>query len=285
MKTLIIDAKAIKEKDIVRLSEEVNYIKSTIGREPHLVIVNASDDLGSKCYIKNKIKTGKEMGIKVTLKEFDENVTQVELEQFIFHLNQDEDVDAIILQLPIYKHLNPKSLIELISPAKDADCFSKERLGEMIQGNRNILPCTPKGVIRLLEEHMVEIEGKDVTIIGRGLHVGQSLSLLLTQMGATVTVCHSKTKNLKANTINADIVISCVGRQIITPDILKEDSVLIGVGIVVKESKQHTDYDIDEIRNSGKCRLVSNRINSTGTMTVLSLCDNTINLCKEKYNL
>lgn len=285
MKTLIIDAKAIKEKEIVRLSEEVNYIKETIEREPHLVIINASDDKGSKFYIKNKIAIGKEMGIKVTLKEFDESVTQLDLEQLLFHLNQDEEVDAIILQLPIYDHLDSKSLIELIHPSKDADCFSKEKLGEMIQGNRNILPCTPKGVIKLLDEHMVEIEGKDVVVIGRSTHVGQSLGLLLTQMGATVNICHSKTRDLKANTINADIVISCVGNQIITSDMLKEDSVLIGVGIVIKDGKQHTDYDIDEIKNSGKCSLCSNRINSTGTMTVLSLCENTINLCKEKYNL
>lgn len=285
MKTLVIDAKAIKEKEIARLSSEVKDIQELTGLTPHLVIINASDDEGSKHYIKNKISTGKEIGIDVTLKQFDNSITQKELEDYICKLNEDENVDGIILQLPLYPHLDSKELVELISPLKDADCFSKERLGDMIQGKRNILPCTPRGVIKLLEEHMVEIQGKNITIIGKSIHVGMSLSLLLSQMGATVTICHSKTDDIASHTINSDIVISCVGKQIITPNMLKLGSVLIGVGIVVKDGKQHTDYDVEEIKNSGVCSLCGNRINTTGTMTVLSLIENTINLFKEKYNL
>lgn len=282
MKTLTIDAKAIREKEMTRLQEEVKQIQSGIGRVPKLVILNASDDLGSKHYIKNKIKTGEEIGIEVEVISFDSTITQRDIERTVFDLNQNADIDGLIVQLPLYNHLDPKPIIEYISPEIDADCFTSYRLGEMMQGNANILPCTPAGVIKLLDEHMVQIEGKNIVVIGRSTHVGLSLSSLLTQRGATVTTCHSKTKDLPLRLVDADIVVSCVGKQIIKPYMLKPGSVLIGVGIVVKEGKQHTDYDVDEIVDSGICSLVSNRINSCGTMTVASLIDNTIKLCKEK---
>ncbi|MGL5713498.1 MAG: bifunctional 5,10-methylenetetrahydrofolate dehydrogenase/5,10-methenyltetrahydrofolate cyclohydrolase [Paraclostridium sp.] len=285
MKTLVIDAKAIKEKEVTRLQQEVKEIESEIGRVPKLIILNASDDLGSQNYIRNKKKIGEEIGIEVEVISYDKSVTQRELERVIFDLNQNADIDGLILQLPVYDHLDANRLIEYISPEYDADCFSIERLGQMTQGKGNILPCTPAGVIKLLDEHMVEIQGKNITVIGKSTNVGKALADLLIQRGATVTVCHSKTQGLAIHTMNADIVISCVGKQLIKSYMLKPGSVLIGVGIVIKDGKQHTDYDVDDIVDSGICSMVSNRVNSVGTMTTVELMNNTIKLCKENHEM
>lgn len=280
---IIIDAKSLKEKEIVRLRDEVLTIETNIGRKPSLVIVKASDDLPSQHYIRNKVKLGEEIGIEVLVEELPETTTQDELEELIMTLNDCDNIDGIIVQLPLYPHLDSKCT-DLISPFKDSDCFTVERLGKMIQGDGNILPCTPKGVIKLLDEHMVDVPGKNVVVIGRSTHVGQSLSILLTQRSATVTTCHSKTKELEKHIMNADIVISCVGRlELIKPHMMKDNSVLIGVGITVDENgKQQTDYNVEDMKNS-RCSLVSNRVNSSGTTTVLALMDNTIELCKERY--
>ena len=282
-KTLVIDAKSLKEKEIVRLSNEVTEISDNINRKPCLTIVKCSNDKASENYIKNKVKLGEEVGIEVLVEELDESTTQSELEELITTLNECDDIDGIIVQLPLFSHLNP-NCTNLVDPMKDADCFTVERLGQMIQGNSKIQSCTPKGVLNLLDEHMVEVEGKNVTVIGRSTHVGQSLSMLLTQRGATVTTCHSKTKELEYHLRNSDIVISCVGRMnLIEPYMMKKDSVLIGVGITVDENfKQQTDYNVEEMKENSECKFVGNRISCTGTATVLALLDNTIELCKER---
>lgn len=283
MKALVIDAKSLKETEVVRLSNEVITIENKIGRKPCLVIISASDDKASENYIKNKVKLGKEIGIEVVVEKLDEDTTQSDLSELVLSLNDCDNVDGIIVQLPLYKHLD-SSCTNYISPLKDADCFTVERLGQMIQGNSKIQSCTPKGVIKLLDEHMIDIKGKNVVVIGRSTHVGQALSILLTQRSATVTTCHSKTKDLESHISNADIVISCVGvRNLIQPHMMKKDSILIGVGITVDENfKQQTDYDVDAMRDHSKCKFVGHRINTSGTCTVVSLIDNVIELCKER---
>lgn len=289
MKPLIINAKALKEQQIEGMKQEVNNIKSKIGRVPKLLIVKASDDKASENYIRNKIKLGSEIGIEVEVSEFDETVTQEDLKIYLDEMSSlfETTTDGIILQLPIYNHLDEKELLDCVSYDKDADCFNSRRIGEMMQGKGNIRPCTPQGVLDILDYHNVNVTGKRVTVVGRGLNVGLSLSVMLTQGGAIVTTTHSKTDSLENDIRNADIVVSCVGRdKLIQPEWMKSKSILIGVGIVFRDDrKQYTDYDIEDMLEYSKCDMISDRVNSSGTTTVLNLMRNTIELCKEIHEI
>ena len=279
MKPILINAKTLKEKKIMELRDEINKL----GRKPKLVILSASDDKASENYIRNKIKIGEEVGLTVEVLKSDESVTTEDMLKTIYELNYDVNTDGIILQLPVYKHLDSNKLIKSIAPCKDADCFSSAKLGDLIQGKSNIKPCTPNGVINLLNHHNIDIKGKDVVVIGRSIHVGLSLSIMLTQRGATVTTCNSKTKNLDKKIQQADIVISCVGQMnLIDPKWMKKGSVVIGVGITVDENfKQQTDYNVDAMLKFSECSMVADRVNTTGTATVLSLIENVVQLAKK----
>lgn len=283
--TILIDAKSMKNEKLNELQNRVKEINNKINRIPKLVIVSASNDKASELYMNNKIKTGKEVGVDVEILRFTEKVSQEEMEDVIVKLNKDNSVDGVIVQLPIYKHLNKDKIISMIDPGKDADGFSYENLGMMFSGNhKGILPCTAKSVYEMLNHHDVDIEGKRICVIGKGLHTGKSLASLLINDGGTVTVCNSKTKNIEDIIKDSDIVISSVGKYgLIKPEWMKEGSVLIGIGIDYVNGKQQTDYDIDEMVENSKCSLVSNRINSVGLGTTLFLMNNTIKLCEGKY--
>lgn len=278
MKPILINSKKLKDEKILELKNEIESLR----RKPKLVIISASDDKASKNYIRNKVKIGAEIGIDVSVVEEGEDITTQELLWTIDNFNIDHQVDGIILQLPVYKHLDSNALIKAISPKKDADCFSSLLLGDLIQGKNNIKPCTPHGVINILKHHNVDVKGKDIVVIGRSVHVGLSLSIMLTQMGATVTTCHSRTVNLPSKIQQADIVISCAGqRNLIDPKWMKKGSVLLGVGITVDENyKQQTDYSIDDMLELSECELVGDRVNCTGTATVLALMENVVMLSK-----
>ena len=279
MKPILINAKTLKENKIIKLKDEI----SKLGRKPKLVILSASNDKASENYIRNKIKIGEEVGMVVEVLKSDCNVTTEDMLKTIHQLNHDVKTDGIILQLPVYEHLNSNTLVRAIAPCKDADCFSSAKLGDLIQGNSTVKPCTPNGVINLLECHNVSVQGKDVVVIGRSVHVGLSLSIMLTQKGATVTTCHSRTKDLENKIQKADIVISCVGQMdLIDPRWMKKESVLIGVGITVDENfKQQTDYNVNAMLEFSECSMVGDRVNTTGTATVLSLIENVVELAKK----
>lgn len=283
--TLLINSKNMKEENVHILKKEVLYIENKIGRKPKLVIINASNDRSNQSYINNKVKLAEEIGIDAEVIKLEEDIKQDLLEAIVTRLMCDNTVDAVILQLPIFKHLDKDKLISLISPAKDADCFSDNRLGQLIQGKGTIYPCTPKGVIDLLKYHNVKIEGKNITIIGRSVHVGTSLAIILTKLGGIVKVTHSKTKSLESDLKDVDIVVSCVGKyDLIKPEYMKEGSVLIGVGIDFN-GKQQTDYDVDKMLRDGKCSMVGDRLATSGLATVISLLENTIQLCKERHKI
>ena len=283
--TILIDAKAMKNKKLNVLKDRIEEINNKIKRNPRLVIVSAGDDKASELYMSNKIKTGKEVGVNVEVLRFDKDVTQEEIEDTIVRLNKDNSVDGIIVQLPIYKHLDKDKIISTIDFRKDADGFSNENLGRMFTGDHSgILPCTAKSVYEMLKYHDVDVLGKKVCIIGRGLHTGKSLASLLINDGGTVTVCNSKTNNIEDMIKDSDIVISSVGKYgLIRSEWMKEGSVLIGIGIDYVNGKQQTDYDIDEMIENSKCSMVSNRINSVGLGTTLFLMENTISLCEGRH--
>lgn len=288
MTPILINAKSMKEDMIQSLREEVLEIKEEIGRVPRLVIVKATDDLACQAYVRNKKRVGQdEVGINVELVEIPYGTAIDEVRQILSDLSFDDGVDGIIMQEPVYSYLNDKKyLLKGIYPSCDADCFRIENIGKLMNGNPYITPCTPQGVIDILKYHSVEIQGKRVTVIGRSVNVGLSLSVMLTQMGAVVTTTHSKTPSLEEDIRNADIVVSCVGRKdLIQPEWMKKGSILLGVGINFIDGKQYTDYDVDRMVNESQCSLVGDRVNTTGTATVLNLIKNTIEICKTRYSI
>lgn len=284
---ILIDAKAMKNERVDILKNRVKEIKSKIDREPRLIIMSIGDDKASELYMSNKIKVGREVGVSVEIIRFNKDITQEEVEEVIVKLNKDDSVDGIIVQLPIYNHLDKDKIISIIDSNKDADGFSYENLGIMFSGNHDgILPCTSKSVYEMLKYHSVDVLGKNICIIGRGLHTGKSLASLLINDGATVTVCNSKTKNIENIIKNSDVVISSVGKyKLIKSEWMKDKSILIGIGIDYVDGKQQTDYDIEDMIKNSKCSMVSNRINAVGLGTTLFLMENTIKLCERRHKI
>ena len=284
-KTMVIDAIDMCEENIVSLIDEVKIIKEKIGRKPKFVIVNASDNEANSRYIKGKIKEGEKAGLDVEVIKFERNCTNNDVLSIINLCNRSKT--PVILQLPTFEHLDSKKLINEIKYNVDADGFSREWIGEVNLGNDKLVaPATPKGVINILEYHKVELEGKNVLVIGKSNHVGKPLCSMLMNRGATVINANSKTKDLSSLVKISDVIISCVGKpNLINPKDVKEDSVLIGVGFTYIDRKQVLDFDVDQIVRMNKARLVSNRINCTGKATINSLISNVVYLYKLNYEI
>lgn len=282
MSPILINAKVLKEEDIVSIREEASIIEKELGRKPKLVIIKATDDLACQAYVRNKVMIGREVGIEVEVINIPYGTDIEDFEYKVDCITLEGTTDAVIIQEPVYPYLYDKKKIErLIHTFKDGDCFKNTNLGKVLNGNPIVSPCTPQGVIDILNHHLVKVEGKRVTVVGRSTNVGLSLSIMLTQMGAIVTTTHSKTPSLEEDVRNADIVISCVGkRNLIQPEWMKKDSVIIGVGIDFVDGKQYTDYNVNEMLTKSKCSLVGDRVNCTGTATVLNLMKNTVKLCR-----
>ena len=284
-KTMVIDAIDMCEENIVSLIDEVKIIKEKIGRKPKFVILNASDNEANSRYIKGKIKEGEKAGLDVEVIKFERNCTNNDVLSIINLCNRSKT--PVILQLPTFEHLDSKKLIDEIKHNVDADGFSREWIGEVNLGNDKLVaPATPKGVINILEYHKVELEGKNVLVIGKSNHVGKPLCSMLMNRGATVINANSKTKDLSSLVKISDVIISCVGKpNLINPKDVKEDSVLIGVGFTYIDRKQVLDFDVDQIVRMNKARLVSNRINCTGKATINSLISNVVYLYKLNYEI
>lgn len=249
------------------------------GRKPKLCILVASDDKASERYVNNKVKMGEEFGIDVEVIKFERSVNNIEIGDQINELNDDDNVDGIILQLPVFEHLDGDYLIQQICPYKDVDGLTNYSKLLLDKGTLHKIPCTPLGVVDLLTMEGILIPGKKVVVIGKGATSGAPMATLFRNFGATVTVCHSKTSrnDLEFYVKHADIVISCVGKQnLLDAEWFKEDSVVIGVGLSYDEKgKQHLDFDVDKVVELGKAKLVSQRTNCTGKATVISLMYNT----------
>lgn len=284
-KTMVIDAIDMCEENIISLIDEVKIIKEKIGRKPKFVIINASDNEANSRYIKGKIKEGEKAGLDVEVIKFERNCTNNDVLSIINLCNRSKT--PVILQLPTFEHLDSKKLINEIKHNVDADGFSREWIGEVNLGNDKLVaPATPKGVINILEYHKVELEGKNVLVIGKSNHVGKPLCSMLMNRGATVINANSKTKDLSSLVKISDVIISCVGKpNLINPKDVKEDSVLIGVGFTYIDRKQVLDFDVDQIVRMNKARLVSNRINCTGKATINSLISNVVYLYKLNYEI
>lgn len=285
MKTQIIDGKELCKLNNEMFKKDVERIQEKINMQPEFVIINASNDAGNARYIKNKIKEGESVGLKVTVVKFEEDCTDEDILNVIDSCNTFRI--PVILQLPIFNHLNKDMLVDSIDYKVDADGFCKEWIGEVNLGNNNcISPATPKGVMNLLEHFDVDVKGKVALVIGKSNHVGKPLASMLMNKDATVLVANKDTKDLVSLVRMADIIISCVGKvNLINPEDIKEDAVVIGVGFTYVEGKQILDFDVDKIVELGKAKIVSNRINCTGKMTVNALISNVIQLYKMNFHV
>lgn len=284
--TIKIDAIGLEEELLEQAAQIIKETKKeqNTTRDPKLVIITATDDEASFRYVYNKIKACKKFGIEVVNIKLDKSVTQEELEEIIQKLNEDNGVDAIILQLPIYDHLDKDILINMIDMDKDVDGLTLINKGFLEDNKITFMPCTPLGVIFLLRHHDINTEtdliGKNVVVIGRGETAGAPMSVAFRHLDANVTLLHSKTsaEDLEFYVRHADVVISCVGKRfLLKADWFKKDSIVIGVGFTYDDKgKQHLDFEADAVVAVGNARFVTNRINSTGKATVLGLIANTL---------
>ena len=249
-------------------------------RPPKAVILVASDDRASKIYVNNKVKAGQKFGIDIEVVKFEESVTEYEIEEYIHKINNDDSIDGAILQLPIYEHLDPYHLINQLCPYKDIDGLTNYSKIMLERNKAKLEPCTPAGVISLLQCEAVKIEGKNVVVVGKGETAGAPMATMFRNEEATVTICHAKTprEELEFFIRHADITISCVGKQnVIDSEWFKEGSIAIGVGLSYDENgKQQLDFDVDKVLELNKALFVSQRTNCTGRATVLALMCNII---------
>ena len=245
-----------------------------------LAVIIVGDDPASKVYVNNKKKACEKLGITSYEYVLPESTTQEELMQTVKELNERADVNGILCQLPLPKHLDSNAVIDAIAPEKDVDCFSPTNVGLLNIGRGRLSPCTPAGIMDMLEYKNISVSGKHCVVIGRSNIVGKPMSALLLAADATVTVCHSKTQNLKEITKTADVLIAAVGRpKFVTADMVKDGAVVIDVGIHRTESgKLCGDVDFDSVEP--KASYITPVPGGVGPMTIAKLMRNTVTAAK-----
>ncbi|MEH7253543.1 bifunctional methylenetetrahydrofolate dehydrogenase/methenyltetrahydrofolate cyclohydrolase FolD [Neobacillus niacini] len=279
MAAIIIDGKEIAAKKKVEIAEEVQKLKE-LGVTPGLAVILVGNNHASRTYVTNKEKTCRDLGMHSVLIELSEEATQEELLTKIEDLNEDPAIHGILVQLPLPKHIDETKVIESISPLKDVDGFHPINIGRMMTGQDAFLPCTPFGIMVLLEETGISIAGKHVVVVGRSNIVGKPVGQLFLNQHATVTYCHSRTKDLQFHTSQADIIVAAVGiANFIKADHVKEGAVVIDVGINRNEAgKLCGDVAFDEV--SEKAGYLTPVPKGVGPMTITMLMYNTLKSAK-----
>ena len=258
-------------------------------KQPHLAAIFVGNSGASETYVANKIKSCKEIGFKSTLKRFDDAVTEQQVLDTISTLNNDEDVDGILVQLPLPKHIDQEKIIQQIVPSKDVDGFHPINVGKLVLGSPTFVSATPFGILLLLKHYGIPTAGKHAVVIGRSNIVGRPISILLsnnTDTGnCTVTLCHSKTKDLKVHCRQADIIVAALGiANFLTADMVKEGAIVIDVGITrvlnpAKKSGFELIGDVDFSAVAPKCSFITPVPGGVGLMTIAALLTNTFNAC------
>lgn len=269
----LIDGKKVAQEIKDELKEKVANLKSQ-GREITLVVVLVGSDPASQVYVRNKQKACEYVGINSKTYRLADTTTQDELLKLIDELNNDNKVNGILVQLPLPKHIDEDLIIKTISPLKDVDGFHPENVGKLSIGQSGFVSCTPAGVIELLKRYKIEIEGKHCVVIGRSNIVGKPMSMLLLRENATVTICHSRTKDLKSITKQADILVASIGKpRFVNKDFIKENAVVIDVGINRDENnKLCGDVDFEEVKDHVKA--ITPVPGGVGPMTIAMLLRN-----------
>jgi methylenetetrahydrofolate dehydrogenase (NADP+)/methenyltetrahydrofolate cyclohydrolase len=271
----IINGKEISAKIRAEIAEEVIEMKKR-GIHPGLAVVIVGEDPASKVYVRNKKRACEDAGIYSEEYALPEDTTESELLSLIDKLNADEKIHGILVQLPLPKHLDDKTVIEHIDPKKDVDAFSEVNVGKIMLGDYNFLPCTPAGVMELLRESGIDPSGKECVIVGRSNIVGKPQAMLMLHANATVTVCHSRTRDLASVTRRADILVAALGKaNFITADMVKEGAVVIDVGINrLDDGKLCGDVDFASVEP--KASYITPVPGGVGPMTITMLLKNTL---------
>lgn len=277
----LIDGKAVAAKCRAEVCDEVKKLVSSGRRAPCLAVVLVGDDPASQIYVRSKKKACDEAGITSLEYLLPEYTSESELLETIEFLNRDDGVDGILVQLPLPKHLHESLILSAIDIGKDVDCFHPHNVWLLYSGKPAFLPCTPAGVMRLLSEYGVEISGKECVIVGRSNIVGKPMAALLLAENGTVTLCHSKTADLRAHTKRADIlVVACGKPKLIGADMIKPGAVIIDVGINRADGRLCGDVDFEACRE--KAGLITPVPGGVGPMTIAMLLQNTLRAAKNK---
>lgn len=288
----ILDGKVASQAIKENLKNKISELQDRKKKLPHLAAVLVGNNPASETYVASKVKNCAEVGISSTLIRFEESISENELLTSIKKLNDDDDIDGILVQLPLPKHIPEEKLIYAISPEKDVDGFHPVNVGKMVLGFPSFVSATPYGILLLLEHYKIETNGKSVVVIGRSNIVGTPISILLSRNNdtgnATVTLCHSRTKNIKELCQKADIIIAAIGKPgFVTEDMVKEGAVIIDVGINrIKDETKKSGFglagDVDFKNVSAKAGFISPVPGGVGLMTIAALLMNTYKACVER---
>ncbi len=275
MSTIILDGKATSKKIKEELRDKVMVLKGK-GVEPTLAVVIVGDDPASHVYVRSKKRACEFIGIRSLSYELPEDTSEEDLLGIVCELNDRDDVNGILVQLPLPKHISDDKVIMAINPVKDVDGFHPVSVGNLSIGNKGFISCTPYGIIELLKRYEVPIEGKNCVIVGRSNIVGKPISILLLRENGTVTICHSRTKNLKGVCKNADIIIAAIGRaKMITDEYVKEGAVVIDVGINrLEDGTLCGDVDYEKVKDLTS--YITPVPGGVGPMTIAMLMSNVV---------
>lgn len=288
----LIDGKKVSAEIKEEIAVEVKHIKEQGGKVPHLAAVLVGHDGGSETYVAHKVKSCEQVGFESTLVRYEDDVTEDELLAKVDELNNDDNIDGFIVQLPLPSHISENKIIEAINPNKDVDGFHPINAGRMSIGLPCFVSATPAGIIELLKRYNIETSGKHCVVIGRSNIVGRPVSILLSQKAevgnATVTVCHSRTANLKELCLQADIIIAALGSPgFLKGDMVKEGAVVIDVGTTrIKSDKTKSGWklrgDVEFEEVAPKCSYITPVPGGVGPMTIVSLLLNTLKAAKKE---
>jgi len=275
----IISGKEVSARVKAEIAKETEVLKAA-GITPGLAVIIVGDDPASKVYVKNKKLACEAVGFKSEEYALSEETTQEELLALVKELNSRNDIDGILCQMPLPKHLDEQSVIDTIDPKKDVDAFHPSNVGKIMIGDYNFLPCTPAGIMELIKETNIEVSGKECVVVGRSNIVGKPMAMLLLHKSGTVTVCHSKTKNLKDVCKRADILVVAIGKaKFVTADMIKPGAVVIDVGMNRdQDGKLCGDVDFEEV--SQVAGAVTPVPGGVGPMTIAMLMKNTLTSAK-----
>lgn len=279
----IIDGKKVSAQVKAQVAKETEELKKR-GITPGLAVVIVGDDPASRVYVNNKKKACELVGFKSEEYALPAQTLQEELLELVKKLNEKKDINGILVQLPLPKHLDEKQVIEAINPIKDVDAFHAVNVGKIMIGDYDFLPCTPAGVMEMLSSYDIPVSGKNCVVIGRSNIVGKPMAMLLLHKNGTVTICHSKTQNLKEICARADILVAAVGiPKFVTADMVKEGAVVIDVGMDRDENgKLCGDVDFENVKE--KTSYITPVPGGVGPMTIATLMKNTLKACRLQNN-
>lgn len=288
----LLDGKLVSESILAEIAEEVSALKKNGKKTPHLAAILVGGDPASQTYVASKVKTCEQIGFSSTLIRLEEQTTEEELLNHIKGFNENEDVDGILVQLPLPKHISEDKVINTISPAKDVDGFHPISLGKMLLSQPTFVSATPNGIMMMLKHYNIDTAGKNCVVIGRSNIVGTPMSILLSRNtnpgNCTVTLAHSKTKNLKELCLQADIIVAAIGRpNYVTADMVKDGAIIVDVGINrIDDASRKSGFrlvgDVDFANVAEKCSYITPVPGGVGKMTICALMKNTLLAVKDK---